>query len=32
MQPGLRRRLEAHFAAPDQRLAELIGETPPWRR
>jgi hypothetical protein len=32
MQPALRRRLEAHFAAPDQRLAELIGETPPWRR
>jgi hypothetical protein len=31
MQPELRRRLEAYFAAPDQRLAELIGETPPWR-
>jgi hypothetical protein len=32
MQPELRRRLEAHFAGPDQRLGELIGVTPPWRR
>ena len=32
MQPELRRRLEAHFAGPDQRLGELIGETLPWRR
>jgi Sulfotransferase family len=32
MQPELRRRLDGHFAALDQRLAALLGETPPWRR
>lgn len=32
MAPALRRRLEARFAGPDQQLAELLGETPPWRR
>ena len=29
---ALRRRLEEHFAAPDERLAALLGEAPTWRR
>jgi Sulfotransferase domain len=32
MSPELRRRLETHFAGPDERLGKLIGETLPWRR
>jgi hypothetical protein len=32
MPPELRRRLDTHFAEPDERLAQLIAETPPWRR
>lgn len=30
--PALRDRLREHFAPHDDRLAELLGVTPPWRR
>jgi hypothetical protein len=29
---GLRERLTEHFAPHDERLADLLGEVPPWRR